>query len=176
MGIQNTTASNAHAYSDMSNNTILLAHKLSQWLSCQGGIMEDSWVGNKENILLLKLSKDVEKWVKTTLRVVATLSHTQATRKKECHYIYSVKPFLEKWVWYFRSITVPLLDRSILWRIFVFPGVVRLPIATQTADVPKLGHSPLLLLDGGEFISEVDWGDWDRSLWAAPKKRTSHYI
>ena len=88
--------------------------------------------------------------------------------------LYSVKPFLEKWVWYFRSITVPLLDRSILWRIFVFPGVVRLPIATQTADVPKLRYSPLLLLDGGEFISEVDWEDWDRFLWAAPKKRTSH--
>ena len=68
------------------------------------------------------------------------------------------------------------MDRSILCRFFVFAGVVRAPIATQTCrtGVPELGYSPLPLLDGEEFISEVDCGDWDGFLWAVPKKRTSH--
>ena len=74
------------------------------------------------------------------------------------------------------GIGVDLLDRSILCRLFVFAGVVRSPKATQTCrtGVPELGYSPLLLLDGGEFISEVDCRDWDGFLWAVPKKRTSH--
>ena len=75
------------------------------------------------------------------------------------------------------SIGVDLLDRSILCRLFVFAGVVRTPIATQTCrtGVPELGYSPLPLLDGGEFILEVDCGEWDGCLWAVPKKRTSHW-
>ena len=75
-----------------------------------------------------------------------------------------------------RSSGVDLLDRSILCRLSVFAGVVRTPIATQTCrtGVPELGYSPLPLLDGGEFISEVDCRDWDGFLWAVPKKRTSH--
>ena len=74
------------------------------------------------------------------------------------------------------SIGVDLLDRSILCRLSVIAGVVRAPIATQTCrtGVPELGYSPLSLLDGGEFISEVDCGEWDGCLWAVPKKRTSH--
>ena len=74
------------------------------------------------------------------------------------------------------SIEVDVLDRSILCRLFVFAGVVRAPIATQTCrtGVPELRYSPLLLLYGGEFISEVDCRDWDDFLWAVPKKRTSH--
>ena len=31
-------------------------------------------------------------------------------------------------------------------------------------------YSPLLLLNGGEFISEVDYGDWDGFLSVVPKK------
>jgi len=59
------------------------------------------------------------------------------------------------------SIGVDLLDRSTLCKLFVFAGVVRAPIATQTGrtGVPELGYSPLPLLDGGEFISEVDCRD-----------------
>ena len=74
------------------------------------------------------------------------------------------------------SIGVDLLDRSILCRLSVIAGVVRAPIATQTCrtGVPELEYSPLSLLDGGEFISEVDCGKWDGCLWAVPKKRTSH--
>ena len=70
---------------------------------------------------------------------------------------------------------VDLVDRSILCRLFVFAGVVRAPIATQTCrtGVPELGYSPLPLLEGGEFISEVDCRDWDGFLWVVPKKRTS---
>ena len=39
----------------------------------------------------------------------------------------------------------------------VFAGVVRAPIATQNCrtGVPELGYSPLSLLEGGEFISEL---------------------
>ena len=71
---------------------------------------------------------------------------------------------------------VDLVDISILCRLSVFAGDVRAPIATQTCrtGVPELGYSPLPLLDGGEFISEVDCRDWDGFLWAVPKKRTSH--
>ena len=74
------------------------------------------------------------------------------------------------------GIGVDLLDRSIFCRLFVFAGVVRTSIATQTCrtGVPELRYSPLPLLDGGEFISEVDCRDWDGFLWAVPKKRTSH--
>ena len=78
------------------------------------------------------------------------------------------------------SIGVYLLDRSILCRIFVFcqnfAGVVRPPIATQTcrSGVPGLEDSPPPLLEGGEFISELDCKNWDGFLWAVPKKRTSH--
>ena len=74
------------------------------------------------------------------------------------------------------GIGVDLLDRSIFCRLFVFAGVVRTSIATQTCrtGVPELRYSPLPLLDGGEFISEVDCQDWDGFLWAVPKKRTSH--
>ena len=74
------------------------------------------------------------------------------------------------------SIGVGLLDRSILCRILVFSGVVRPPIAIRTCrtGVPGLEYSPLPLLDGEGFISEVDCGDWDGFLWAVPKKRTSH--
>ena len=75
------------------------------------------------------------------------------------------------------SVGVDLLERSILCRIFVFAGVVRPPIVTQTrrTGVPGLEYSPFIpLLDGGDFISEVDCRDWDGFLWAVPKKRTSH--
>ena len=71
------------------------------------------------------------------------------------------------------GIGVDLVDRSILCRLSIFAGVVRAPIATQPGrtGVPDLAYSPLPLLDGGEFLSEVDWDDF---LWAVPKKRTSH--
>ena len=42
---------------------------------------------------------------------------------------------------------------------------------TTGTGVPDLAYSPLPLLDGGEFISEVGCGDWDGFLWAVPKKR-----
>ena len=70
------------------------------------------------------------------------------------------------------SIGVGLLDRSILCRILVFSGVVRPPIAIQTCrtGVSGLVYSPLPLLDGEGFISEVDCGDWMAFCGQYPRK------